>query len=68
MADQKFIVCYRGVEKIHPLTVEASSVTQYGEREQTCWKISGDKGTLWVSAQAFIYAVPEEMMVKHSKP
>ena len=57
-----FIVIYRGVERTHPLTVEATKVIQEGSR----WEITGIKGTLWVSAEAFVYAMPEEMMVKHS--
>jgi hypothetical protein len=64
MADQKFIVGYAAPgEKASFLSVEASSVTQYGEKEQSCWKISGDKGTLWMSANAFLYAFPAEMML-----
>jgi hypothetical protein len=58
MADQKFIVIYRGVERTHPLTVEATEVIQEG----SCWEITGRKGTLWVSAEAFVYARKEEMM------
>jgi hypothetical protein len=50
MADQKFNVAYRGVEKVGILTVEASEVL----REGPCWKITGSKGTLWVSAEAFL--------------
>jgi hypothetical protein len=38
MADQKFIVGYRADDKIGTLTVEASNVTQFGEKEQMCWK------------------------------
>jgi hypothetical protein len=63
MADQKFIVGYFAGDKSNYLTVEASSVTQYGEKEQSCWKISGEKGTLWVSASAFLYAFPSEMHI-----
>jgi hypothetical protein len=62
MPDQKFIVGYRAEDKYQSLTVQASSVTQHGEREGTCWKISGDKGTLWVSREAFLYAVPVAMI------
>ena len=64
MADQKFIVGYSAGEKANYVIVEASSVTQYGEdKERLCWKISGEKGTLWVSASAFLYAFPAEMQV-----
>jgi len=45
------------------VNVEASDVIQEG----SSWKITGSKGTIWVSAQAFIYAIPEEMMSKYSK-
>jgi hypothetical protein len=64
MADQKFIVGYAAPgEKASFLSVEASDVTQYGEKEQFCWKVSGEKGALWVSANAFLYAFPAEMML-----
>ncbi|MGA8478641.1 MAG: hypothetical protein WB696_11845 [Chthoniobacterales bacterium] len=63
MADQKFIVGYSAGETANYVIVEASSVTQYGEKEQFCWKISGEKGTLWMSASAFLYAFPAEMQV-----
>jgi hypothetical protein len=63
MADQKFIVGYSAGEKANYVIVEASSVSQYGEKEQSCWKISGEKGTLWVSPSAFLYAFPAEMQV-----
>jgi len=63
MADQKFVVSYQAGEKPGFVVVEASDVIQEG----SSWKITGSKGTLWVSAQAFIYAVPEAMMEKHSK-
>jgi hypothetical protein len=67
MADQKFIVGYSEGEKANYLSVEASSVTQYGEKEQFCWQISGEKGTLWVSANAFLYAFPAQMMIPKHK-
>jgi hypothetical protein len=60
MADQKFNVAYRGVEKVGILTVEASEVL----REGPCWKITGSKGTLWVSAEAFLYAFPTAMFTE----
>jgi len=62
MADQKFIVYYRGVDKPHALTVEASEVTQEG----SYLKITGSKGSLWISGESVIYVMPEEMQVKHS--
>ena len=49
MADKRFIVVYRGVERTHPLTVEATEVIQEG----SCWKITGSirnalgKSLLW---------------------
>jgi hypothetical protein len=64
MADQKFIVGYRAEDKASSLTVEASEVI----REGPCWKITGSKGTLWISAEAFLYAYPEAMFVKKASP
>jgi hypothetical protein len=62
MADQKFYVGYKEEEdKVKRFEVEASEVTQEG----TAWKITGDKGTLWVSGEAFVYAVPLEMIKKN---
>jgi hypothetical protein len=64
MADQKFVVGYWAGDTSNYLVVEASSVTQYGEdKESLCWKIAGEKGTLWMSASAFLYAYPAEMML-----
>jgi hypothetical protein len=61
MADQEFVVGYLAGDKSNYLKVNATSVTQYGEKDHLCWKISGEKGTLWVSASAFLYAFPAEM-------
>jgi hypothetical protein len=61
MPDQKFIVGYKAGDKVSFLQIEATSVTQYGERENRCWKISGDKGILWMSSDAFLYAFPAAM-------
>jgi hypothetical protein len=63
MADQIFVIGYRSVEKFGFLKVHASSVTQEGSH----WRISGDKGTLFVSAEAFIYAFPEGMHEQEKK-
>jgi hypothetical protein len=57
MADQKFNVVCRGVDKSHHITVEASEVIGEGSH----WRITGSKGTLWVSKEAFIYAMPSTM-------
>jgi len=59
MADEKFIVGYRAEEKAAFLNVEASEVVEEGSH----WKITGSKGTLWVSKEAFLYAYPEVMRV-----
>jgi hypothetical protein len=58
MADQEFVVGYLAGDKSNYLKVKASNVTQYGEKDRICWKISGEKGTLWVSANAFFVCVP----------
>lgn len=58
MADQEFIVACLGVEKAHLLNVEASNVIEEG----SCLKITGDKGTLWISKEAFLYALPAPML------
>jgi hypothetical protein len=63
MADQTFVVGYQGVQQSHGLTVEASKV----EKEGTCWKISGEKGVLWISEAAFLYAYPSSMLVEKAR-
>jgi hypothetical protein len=57
MAYQKVIVCYRGFDKLHSINVEASEVSQKG----TYWQFTGSKATLWVSSEAFVYAITEAM-------
>jgi hypothetical protein len=58
MADQKFIVGFNGADKSGFLEVEASEVVEEGSH----WKVTGSKGTLWVSKEAFLYAYPAVMM------
>jgi len=65
MADKKFVIGYKAGDKAQFLTVEASSVDPFTVKEGTCWKISGDKGTMWVSGEAFIYGFPAAMFVKN---
>jgi hypothetical protein len=61
MVDQHYVVGYQTDDKLHTIQVDASSVTLIGEKEDSYWKIVGDKGTLIVSARSFLYAFPASM-------
>ena len=57
MADQLFIVGIREGDKVKDLPIQASDVIQDG----SSWRLYGDKGSLWVSGGAFVYAYPSAM-------